>query len=152
MICQVCKGLSSPRRCDKVTHSRAPLDSTVNYPITRSPNKHHETGKIENLSRSYLYLAHSTWARWWWSCPCPPQVGTPFLIVLTPSYSSRHPCNRLNSLMTNLWITPWTSWSSLIFFIFFLFQPKPHTRAYALLLISTLTPTYGSSTVYGQIL
>ena len=58
MICQICKGLSSPRRCDQVTHSRAPLDSTVNYPITRSPNKHHETGKIENLSRSYLCLEH----------------------------------------------------------------------------------------------
>ena len=28
-----------------------------------------ETGKIETLSRSYLCLAHSTWARWWRSCP-----------------------------------------------------------------------------------
>ena len=26
--CQVCKGLSSPQRCDQVTHLRAPLDST----------------------------------------------------------------------------------------------------------------------------
>ena len=36
-------------------HLRAPLDSTVTYPKT--------------LSRSYLFLAHSTWARWWrsWS-------------------------------------------------------------------------------------
>ena len=37
MRSQVCKGLSSPQRCDKVTHSRAPLDSTPIYPITRSP-------------------------------------------------------------------------------------------------------------------
>ena len=32
----------------------SPLDSTTIYPITQSPNYHHETGKIENL-----YLAHS---------------------------------------------------------------------------------------------
>ena len=64
----------------KLLTSRAPLDSMVIYPITRSPNKHLETGKIENLSRSYLCLEHSTWPRWlrYW----PPQVGTPFLIVL----------------------------------------------------------------------
>ena len=37
---------------------KSPLDSTVIYPITRSPNKHHETGKRENLSRSYLCLEH----------------------------------------------------------------------------------------------
>ena len=42
----------------KLLTSRAPLDSTVIYPITRSPNKHHETGKKENLSRSYLCLEH----------------------------------------------------------------------------------------------
>ena len=42
----------------KLLTSRAPLDSTVIYPITRSPNKHHETGKRENLSRSYLCLEH----------------------------------------------------------------------------------------------
>ena len=36
-------------------HLRAPLDSTVTY--------------LKTLSRSYLFLAHSTWARWWrsWS-------------------------------------------------------------------------------------
>ena len=44
---------------------------------------HHETGKRENLSRSYLCLAHSTWARWWRSCPS--QVGTPFLIAYSCS-------------------------------------------------------------------
>ena len=49
----------------KLLTSRDPLDSTAIYPITRSPNNHHETGKQENLSRSYLCLAHSTWARWW---------------------------------------------------------------------------------------
>ena len=27
-------------------------------PITRSPNYHHETGKIENLPRANLCLAH----------------------------------------------------------------------------------------------
>ena len=36
-----------------------PLDSTAIDPITRSPNYHHETGKIENLSRANLCLAHS---------------------------------------------------------------------------------------------
>ena len=35
-----------------------PLDSTAIDPITRSPNYHHETGKIENLSRANLCLAH----------------------------------------------------------------------------------------------
>ena len=30
----------------------------ANDPITRSPNYHHETGKIENLSRANLCLAH----------------------------------------------------------------------------------------------
>ena len=77
MICQGCKCLSSVRRCGQVTHSRAPLDSTAIYPTTRSPK---ETGKIENLSRLYLCLAHSLWARWWRSWLT--QVGTPFLIVL----------------------------------------------------------------------
>ena len=38
--------------------SRAPLDSTAIDPITRSPNYHNETGKIENLSRANLCLAH----------------------------------------------------------------------------------------------
>ena len=36
----------------------SPLDSTAIDPITRSPNYHHETGKIENLSRANLCLAH----------------------------------------------------------------------------------------------
>ena len=27
-------------------------------PITRSPNYHHETGKIENVSRANICLAH----------------------------------------------------------------------------------------------
>ena len=85
MICQVCKGLSSPQRFDQATHLRAPLDSTAIDPITRSPHKH-ETGKIENLSRSYLCLEHSTWARWrrsWLT-----QDGTPFLIVLPSTCSA----------------------------------------------------------------
>jgi hypothetical protein len=43
--CKVCKGLSSLRQCDQVTQPKAPLDSTAIYPITRSPNKHLETGK-----------------------------------------------------------------------------------------------------------
>ena len=50
MICQVCKGLSSPQRCDQVTNLRAPLDSTSIYLIA--------------LSRSYLCLEHSTWVGW----------------------------------------------------------------------------------------
>ena len=36
---------------------KSPLDSTTIDPITRSPNYHHETGKIENLSRANLCLA-----------------------------------------------------------------------------------------------
>ena len=40
--------------------SRAPLDSTTIDPKTRSPNYHHETGKIENLSRANLCLAQGT--------------------------------------------------------------------------------------------
>ena len=36
----------------------SPLDSTAIDPITRSPNYHHETGKIENLPRANLCLAH----------------------------------------------------------------------------------------------
>ena len=40
------------------TNLRAPLDSTAIDPIIRSPNYHHETGKIENLSRANLCLAH----------------------------------------------------------------------------------------------
>jgi hypothetical protein len=42
---KVCKWLSSLRQCDQVTQSKAPLDSVAIYPITRSPNKHLETGK-----------------------------------------------------------------------------------------------------------
>ena len=34
-----------------------PLDSMSIDPITPSPNYHHETGKIENLSRPNLCLA-----------------------------------------------------------------------------------------------
>ena len=45
-------------RYDQATHLRAPLDSTAIDPITRSPNYHHETGKIGNLSRANLCLAH----------------------------------------------------------------------------------------------
>ena len=38
--------------------SRALLESTAIDPITQSPSYHHETGKIENLSRANLCLAH----------------------------------------------------------------------------------------------
>jgi hypothetical protein len=44
---KVCKGLSSLRRCDQVTRTKAPLDSAAIYPITRSLNEHLETGKRE---------------------------------------------------------------------------------------------------------
>jgi hypothetical protein len=54
-----CKGLSSLRRCDQVTQQKAPLDSAAIYPITRSPNKHLETSKKENLARTYIFLEHS---------------------------------------------------------------------------------------------
>ena len=58
-------------------HLRAPLDSTANYPIPQSPTN--DTGKIETLSRSYLWLEQSSWARW---CQCwSHQDGSPFLIV-----------------------------------------------------------------------
>ena len=36
----------------------SPLDCTAINLLTRSPNYHHETGKIENLSRENLCLAH----------------------------------------------------------------------------------------------
>ena len=62
---QVCKGLSSLWRCDQVTQPKAPLNSAVIYPITRSPNNHLETGKRKNLARPYLCLAHPAWS-WWW--------------------------------------------------------------------------------------
>ena len=55
---QGCNGLSSLLTYDQATNLRAPLDSTANDPITRSPNYHHKTGKIENLSRANLCLAH----------------------------------------------------------------------------------------------
>ena len=55
---QACNGLSSLRMIRSSYSSRAPLDSTANDHITRSPNYHHETGKIENLSRAKLCLAH----------------------------------------------------------------------------------------------
>ena len=57
---QGCNGLSSLRTIRSSYSSRAPLDSTAIDPITRSPNYHHETGKIENLSRANLCLAHGT--------------------------------------------------------------------------------------------
>ena len=76
--CKECKGLSSLRTMRTSYSPESPLDSTAIKPITRSPNKLLETGKMENLSRSYLWLVHSTWARWWRSRP--PQDGTPFLI------------------------------------------------------------------------
>jgi hypothetical protein len=146
----------------------------VRLSILKPGLPHYKTGKKETLSRSYLYLLHSTWARWWWYWL--PQNGTPFFfhacshllhediskyspipqygrdllrsismspfhyldfvfaqwidqhftssyfsinmmswecaLDLTPYYSSRHTLYRLNSLMTNLRITPWiTPWS-----------------------------------------
>ena len=36
----------------------SPLDSTAIDRKTQSPNYHHETGEIENLSRANLCLAH----------------------------------------------------------------------------------------------
>ena len=44
---------------NKGTYMRAPLDRMAINPITQSPNYYHETGKIENLSRASLCLAHS---------------------------------------------------------------------------------------------
>ena len=67
----------------KILTSRAPLDSMVIYPMTRSPTITMRPVKRENLSRSYLCLVHSTWARWWRSCPS--HVGTPFLIAYSCS-------------------------------------------------------------------
>ena len=55
---QGCNGLSSLRKIRSGYSSRAPLDSTATDPITRSPNYHYGTGKIENLSREKLCLAH----------------------------------------------------------------------------------------------
>ena len=55
---QACNGLSSLRMIQSSYSARAPLDSTAIDPMTRSPNYHHETGKIENLSRENLCLAY----------------------------------------------------------------------------------------------
>ena len=55
---QGCNGLSSLRTIRSSYSSRAPHDSTAIDPITRSPNYHHETGKMGNLSRANLCLAH----------------------------------------------------------------------------------------------
>ena len=57
---QGCNGLSSLPTIRSSYSSGAPLDSMAIDPITRSPNYHHETGKIENLSRANLCLAHSS--------------------------------------------------------------------------------------------
>src|SRR5215216_3850449 len=53
-----CNGLSFLRMIRSSYSSRAPLDSTTIDPITRSPNYHHKTGKMENLSWANLCLAH----------------------------------------------------------------------------------------------
>ena len=55
---QGCNGLSSLLTIRSSYQLETPLDGTANDPITRSPNYHHETGKIENLSRENLCLAH----------------------------------------------------------------------------------------------
>ena len=55
---QGCNGLCSLRMIRSSYSSSAPLVSTTIDPITRSPNYHHETGKMENLSRANLCLAH----------------------------------------------------------------------------------------------
>ena len=55
---QGCNGLSSLLTIRSSYQLESPLDSTANDPITRSPNYHHETGKIENLSRENLFLEH----------------------------------------------------------------------------------------------
>ena len=49
---------SSSSSSGPCARQRFALDSTAIDPITRSPNYHHETGKIENLSRANLCLAH----------------------------------------------------------------------------------------------
>ena len=56
---QACNGLSSLRTIRSSYSLESPPDSTVIDPITRSPNYHHETGKIENLPRPNLCLAQS---------------------------------------------------------------------------------------------
>ena len=48
----VCKVMSSLRRCDQVTQPKAPLNSAAIYPITRSPDNHHETGKRKKPSKA----------------------------------------------------------------------------------------------------
>ena len=55
--CMDAKVWALHERYEQDTRSRAPLDSTAIYPITRSLTKHNETGKIETLSRLYLCLA-----------------------------------------------------------------------------------------------
>jgi hypothetical protein len=64
--CNVCKGLSSLRRCDQVTWPKAHLDCAAICPITQSPNKHLETDKRKIIAR--LYLCHEHPAGSWWRC------------------------------------------------------------------------------------
>ena len=73
---QGCNGLSSLLTIRSSYSSRALLDSTTIDPITRSPNYHHETDKIENLCLAHgplelddddldsLKLDHLSWLRW----------------------------------------------------------------------------------------
>ena len=93
-------------RYERVTHSRAPLDSTAIYPKPGLPTLQ-ETGKIETLSRSYLCLEHPTWA--WCRRSCHLQDGTPFLFALART-----------CLMKTCKMLPHTPWGNLFFELVFI--------------------------------
>jgi hypothetical protein len=77
---KVCKRLSSLRQCDQVTQLKAPLDSAAIYPITQSPNKHLETGKIKSYQGQTFFLRIPLDLDDDASCFC--QVGMLHLIIV----------------------------------------------------------------------
>ena len=108
---QVCNGLSSLRTMRSSYSSRAPLDSTAIDPITQSPNYHYETGKIENLSRANLCLAHSTLeldmkiltsSSWTTFLDCVGSVKTSRLLPHTPLWVSHSSAHLHKSIVTTM--------------------------------------------------
>ena len=116
---QGCNGLSSLWTIRSSYSSRAPLDSTAIDPITQSPNYHHETGKIENLSRANLCLAHGplelddddldslkldhlSWLCWldedWWIAPPYSTMGEPLFRT-----SSQVHCHHKGRQASSIW-------------------------------------------------
>ena len=105
----------------------SPLDGTAIDPITRSPNYHHETGKVENLSRANLCLAHSplelddddldflkldhlSWLRWLYEdkliAPPYSTTGEP-LFGISSQVHCYHNVRQASSMISS-WCSTWT--------------------------------------------